>query len=156
STFHRLGKVFWRGSYERSMALRGVEAFDADRMVNMIQDVVQTAAEQGNCVVVGRGAPYFLRNRPDAFHVFLYAARAEKMRRTHAAGRTEAEAEDLLNTVDRDRIAFVKHYFKADWPTRALYHMMINTAVGNENVIKLILSTMDMLQASNEKLPSAM
>ena len=148
STFHRLGKVFWRGSYERSMPLRGVEAFDADRMVSMIEEVVQKAANEGKCVVVGRGAPYFLRDRADAFHVFLYAPRAEKVRRTIAAGRTEAEAEDLLNTVDRDRITFVKHYFKADWPTRALYHLMVNTAIGDENVINLVLSTIEMLQGA--------
>src|SRR5215470_13047767 len=44
--------------------------------------------------------------------------------------------------VDRERIAFIKHYFGADWPTRALYHMMINTMVGNEDVIATILDAM--------------
>ena len=44
----------------------------------------------------------------------------------------ESDAEDLVDTVDRERIAYVKHYFDADWPTRSLYHVMINTAVGNE------------------------
>jgi len=50
--------------------------------------------------------------------------------------------------VDRDRITFVKHYFKADWPTRALYHMMINTAIGDEQVISLISNTMHTLEAA--------
>ncbi len=45
------------------------------------------------------------------------------------------DAEELVDTVDRERILFVKHYFGADWPTRSLYHVMINTAVGDENVI---------------------
>ena len=53
-----------------------------------------------------------------------------------------SEAEDLVDTVDRERIAYVKHYFDADWPTRSLYHLMINTAVGNESVIETILHTM--------------
>ena len=43
-------------------------------------------ATEGNAVVVGRGAPYFLREHADAFHVFLYAPRAEKIRRTIAGG----------------------------------------------------------------------
>jgi len=146
STFHRLGKVFWRGSYERSLPVRGIEAFDTDRMVTLIEDVIKNAAAVGNCVIVGRGAPYFLREHGDAFHVFLYAPRAEKLRRIIAGGHSEAEAEELLNTVDRDRIAFVKHYFKADWPTRALYHMMINTAIGDEQVISLITDTIHMLE----------
>ena len=150
STFHRLSKVFWRGSYERSLPVRGIEAFDADRMVTLIQDVIQKAAAEGNCVIVGRGAPYFLREHANAFHVFLYAPRAEKMRRILAVGHSETEAEELLNTVDRDRITFIKHYFKADWPTRALYHLMINTAIGDEQVISLIMNTMHSLEGARK------
>jgi hypothetical protein len=36
----------------------------------------------------------------------------------------------------------VKHYFGADWPTRSLYHVMINTAMGDENVLSTILHSM--------------
>ena len=61
-------------------------------------------------------------------------------------GKSQAEAEDLVDTVDRDRIEFVKHYFNADWPTRCLYHMMINTAVGNEYVLSAILSMKETLE----------
>jgi len=146
STFHRLAKVFWRGSYERSMSATGLEIFDADCLVRMGQQVVEKAAAAGNCVIVGRGAPYFLREYPDAFHVFLYAPRAEKLQRLRLIGKSEKEAEELLDTVDRDRITFVKHYFGADWPARCLYHVMINTAIGNENVILTILNTMHTLE----------
>jgi len=146
STFRRLAKVFWRGSYERSMHLEANQPFDADRMVEIGEKVMHAAAEAGECVIVGRGAPYFLRTRPDAFHVFLYAPRAEKLRRVCATGKSMAEAEELVDTIDRDRITFVKHYFNADWPTRSLYHMMINTAIGNENVLEMILSTKQMLE----------
>jgi cytidylate kinase len=97
-------------------------------------------------VIVGRGAPYFLRQRADAFHVFLYAPHAQKLNRLLNVGKSEKEAEELLDTIDRDRITFVKRYFGADWPTRCLYHMMINTAVGNENVISTILNTMHTLE----------
>ena len=149
STFYRLARVFWRGSYERSTPVG--DTFDADCMVDMVQKVLQKAAEEGNCVIVGRGAPYFLRERCDAFHVFLYAPRAEKVRRLCASGKTLEEAEELVDTVDRDRMTFVKHYYGADWPTRSLYHMMINTAVGNENVIATILNTMHTLERQSGK-----
>jgi hypothetical protein len=142
STFQRLVKTFWRGSYERSMALPGGEPFGPDRFVAVGEQVMKKTAESGKCVIVGRGASFFLRQRPDAFHVFLYAPHAEKMRRLKLLGNSEKEAEDLLDTVDRDRITFIKRYFNADWPTRCLYHVMINTAIGNENVLSTILSTM--------------
>ncbi len=145
TTFQRMVKVFWRGSYERSMKLEH-EPFDPDRMVEVGEQVMHKIAKEGNCVIVGRGAPYFLRDRDDVFHVFLYAPRAEKLRRIQSLGRSEHDAEDLVDTVDRERILFIKHYFGADWPTRSLYHVMINTAIGDENVISTILHTMRTLE----------
>ena len=145
SRLHRLSKVFWRGSYERSSTLAH-QVFDTDRMVSMMQEIMGKISKEGNAVIVGRGAPYFLRENPCAFHVFLYAPREEKIRRTIADGRSRSEAEDLVDSVDRERIAYVKHYFNADWPTRSLYHLMLNTAVGDELVVKTIRDTMRMVE----------
>jgi cytidylate kinase len=89
---------------------------------------------------VGRGAPYFLRHRPDAFHVFLYAPMEERIRRVLAMGKQESEAFELVTTIDKERAAFIKRYFNAEWPNRHLYHLMINTKAGDELVIDLILN----------------
>jgi cytidylate kinase len=145
SRFYRLAKTFWRGSYEPSSQLAN-RAFDTDCMMFMMEQITAKIAQEGNAVVVGRGAPYFLREQADAFHVFLYAPRAEKIRRLLNDGSTESEAEENVDSVDRQRIAFVKHYFDADWPTRSLYHVMINTAIGNESVIQTILHTMQLVE----------
>jgi cytidylate kinase len=145
SGLHRLAKAFWRGSYERSSTL-GSQIFDTDCMMVLMQDIMNRIAKEGNAIVVGRGAPFFLREERDAFHVFLYAPRAEKVRRVLADGRSSHEADDLVDSVDRERIAFIKHYFNADWPTRSLYHVMLNTAMGNEAVIKTILDTMHRIE----------
>jgi cytidylate kinase len=145
SGLHRLAKAFWRGSYERSSTL-GSQVFDTDHMMILMQDIMNRIAKEGNAVVVGRGGPFFLRQESDAFHVFLYAPRAEKVRRVVSDGRSSHEADDLVDTVDRERIAFIKHYFNADWPTRSLYHVMLNTAMGNEAVIKTILDTMHQIE----------
>jgi cytidylate kinase len=144
---YRLAKSFWRGSYDRG-APAGSQAFDADCMMEMVQEILNKVAAEGNAVVVGRGAPYLLRERPDAFHVFLYAPRAEKVRRLLEENHTLEEAEDLVDTIDRERMAYVKHYFNADWPTRSLYHLMVNTAVGNKPVISTILDTMHLVEGS--------
>ena len=147
SRLHRLSKAFWRGSYERGSPL-GHQIFDTDRMMAMMQDIMNRIGQEGNAVVVGRGGPYFLRQNPDAFHVFLYAPRAEKIRRIVADGRTSDEAEELVDTVDGERRAYIKHYFDADWPTRSLYHVMLNTAVGNGAVLQTILETMRLVERS--------
>jgi cytidylate kinase len=145
SRFYRLAKTFWRGSHEAQSTIEN-RAFDSDCMVEMMEEITAKIAQEGDAVVVGRGAPYFLRDQPGAFHVFLYAPRSEKIRRLLQDGLPESEAEERVETIDRERIAFVKHYFNADWPTRSLYHVMINTALGNKAVIETILNTMHLVE----------
>ena len=76
-SLYRLAKAFWRGSYRRGAAL-GNQAFDTDCMMEMMQEITAKIEKEGNAVVVGRGSPFFLRENPEAFHVFLYAPRAER------------------------------------------------------------------------------
>ncbi len=147
SRLYRLAKAFWRGSYERGMPLANSRVFDTDRMMALVEEIMGTIAAEGNAVIVGRGAPFFLRNREDTFSVFTYAPHDEKIRRLLAMGKSREEAEDLVENVDKERIAYIKHYLNSDWPTRSLYHLMINTIVGDENVIATILSGMHMLEA---------
>lgn len=143
SLIYRLGKVFWRGSYERGLAIHDDKIFDTDRMVLLVQQVIERAAEQGNCVIVGRGAVWYLRGRPDTLSVFLYAPRSEKMRRLKNRVKNQSKAIQLVNTIDNERAAFVKHYFGLNWPTRPLYHAMINTVMGDETCVSTILSLID-------------
>ncbi|MGZ4845893.1 MAG: cytidylate kinase-like family protein, partial [Candidatus Angelobacter sp.] len=78
--------------------------------------------------------------RKDTLRFFLYAPTTDKVRRLVSEGNTQAQAEALVDTVDRERAAFIKNYFHADWPNRAVYHAMINTALGGEAVVEAILS----------------
>jgi cytidylate kinase len=100
---------------------------------------VTDVAKEGNAVIVGRGSAYHLQGRPDVFHVFVYAPFEDKVRRLRAGGKSEAEAIDLADTVDRDRAAYIKQHFGLDWPTREYFALMINTAMGDERVVETIL-----------------
>ena len=142
SWLYRLGKIFWRGSYEQILPVEGPEVVDADRMLELVQHVVMHAAESGQCVIVGRGAPYFLRNRTDTCSAFLYAPRQDKIERVEQLVGNRGEAEHLVESVDEGRAAFIKHYFGKDWPDRHLYHLMVNTVIGIEATVDLLLQTM--------------
>lgn len=136
SPLHRLFNVFARGSYERSLPIQG---FDTDQMVVMLERVINDVASRGNCVIVGRGSPWILRNRADAAHFFIYAPMDEKLHRLSLLGKNEKEARELLAQVDRERATFIRHYFSKEWPTRALYDLMINSKYGDERVIDAIV-----------------
>jgi hypothetical protein len=62
------------------------------------------------------------------------------VRRLVSEGNTQAHAEALVDTVDRERAAFIKNYFHAEWPNRQVYHAMINTALGEEAVVEIIVN----------------
>ena len=152
---YRLFRVFARGSYQRALPVEGVSSrFDADQMVAMLQEVIEDVASRGNCVIVGRGAPYILRNHSDAFHVFIYAPRDEKIRRIKTLGKTEKEAAQLVAEVDAERASFIRHYFGAEWPCRALYNAMINSKFGDEYVIEMILQHVDALEKLHSPQPA--
>jgi shikimate kinase len=145
--YYRLFKSFLRGSYEGSLNAHKLKLVDSECILTFTEQVVQQAAKTGNSVIVGRGSQQFLRNRQDTLRVFLYAPREDKIRRLLARGKTEEEAEQLVDTVDRERVDFIQKYFHVEWPDRAIYHTMINTTIGDEAVVRMILDFMKTLEA---------
>jgi cytidylate kinase len=137
--YYRLFKSFLRGSYEGSLNAHKLKVVDSESILKLTQRVVENAAKSGNSVIVGRGAQHFLRNRVDTLRVFLYAPREDKIRRLLARGKSESEAEQLVDTVDQERADFIQRYFHVEWPNRAAYHTMINTTIGDEVVVRTIL-----------------
>jgi cytidylate kinase len=120
---------------------------DSESILKITERVVQHAAKTGNSVIVGRGSQQFLRDRQDALRVFLYAPREDKVRRLLARGKSDKEAEHLVDTVDRERVDFIQKYFHVEWPDRVVYHTMINTAIGDQAVVHMILDFMKTLEA---------
>jgi cytidylate kinase len=146
--YYRLLKSFTRGAFEGSSKidpamLDPLQSLDADTIVRISRHVVEKAAAEGNCVLVGRGSQHFLQDRKDTLRFFLYAPREEKIRRLVAEGVRQSEAEHHADVVDRERAAFIKTYFHVDWPNRPVYHAMFNTATGDETVVRAILSFID-------------
>ena len=145
--YYRLFKSFLRGSYEGSINAHKLNLVDSETILRITRRVVEHAAERGNCVIVGRGSQQFLKNRPDTMRVFLYAPREDKVRRLLARGKSEQEAEQLVDTVDRERADFIQKYFNVEWPDRSIYHGMMNTAIGDEAVLQIILAVLNLYQA---------
>ncbi|MGC2286594.1 MAG: cytidylate kinase-like family protein [Candidatus Acidiferrum sp.] len=149
--YYRLFKSFLRGSYEGSLNAHKLNVVDSESILKFTERVVQHAAKTGHSVIVGRGSQHFLRSRQDALRIFLYAPRDEKIRRVMARGKTEKEAQERVDTVDRERAAFILKYFNVHWPDRDAYHAMINTAIGEEAVVHAIL---DLMKSFDVKAPA--
>jgi cytidylate kinase len=79
--------------------------------------------------------------------VFIYAPEDEKIRRIRTLGKSEKEAVQLVEQVDAERAAFIRHYFGKEWPLRSLYNMMINSKFGDEHAVDTILQEIASLEA---------
>jgi len=139
--YYRLLKAFMRGSFEGSLNAPRLKMVDTDCVREVTQQILKEVAEDGNCVIVGRGSAYYLGGRRDAFHVFIYAPFEDKVRRLRALGKSEKEATELAETVDIDRAAFIKKYFNVEWPERHRFHLMVNSSLGDEVAVETILET---------------
>ncbi len=148
--YYRLFKSFLRGSFEANLNLHRLQLLDSDRIVAITQRLVLEVASAGSCVIVGRGSQYFLQDRPDVYHVFLYAPLTEKIRRERAGGKSAVQARRLVETVDRERAAFIKKYFAKQWPNHSLYHLMVNSKIGDEPAAATILAAIDCLNQHEE------
>ena len=138
-TYYRLFKAFMRGSFEGSVNAPRLKMVDTDCVREFVRAIQLEAAEAGHCVIVGRGSAYYLGDRRDAFHVFIYAPFENKVRRLRSIGKSEQEATELAETVDRDRAAFIKRYFDLEWPAIHRFHLMINSSIGDSVVVDTIL-----------------
>jgi cytidylate kinase len=145
---YRLFKAFLRGSLEGTQNAQRMKMVDADCLREAAEKVVRQAAREGNCVIVGRGSAYYLRSNPDAFHVFIYAPFEEKIQRLREMGKSEEEAHLLAETLDQDRAAYIKQYFKLEWPFREIYELMMNSSLGDDVVVDTILSVVGSVDRS--------
>jgi cytidylate kinase len=140
--YYRLLKAFMRGSFEGSLNAPRLKMVDTECVREVVQQMLPEIAEAGNCVIVGRGSAYYLGSRADAFHVFIYAPFQKRVSRLQSTGKSEKEAIELAETVDRDRAAFIKRYFDIDWPGRHRFHLMVNSGMGDEVAVEIILDAL--------------
>ena len=116
-----------------------VPFFDAEAAAASAREVIEEAADKGNCVIVGRGAQCILQRSPDAFHVMIYAPWQQRIQRVRDRSNAEGDVGALLSSMDRARAAYLQEYFDVDWKNPHLYDMMVSSYRGEEAVAWLIV-----------------
>lgn len=156
--YYRFGKTFWHGSVDRMPALPETQVFDSERIAAIISKKLQVIAEQGNCVIVGRGATCALATVPGAFHVFVYASLKRKKRWFEQTFPQHAKiAEQELAATDKRRAAYVRSFYQQDWADRRLYNLMLNSCMGFDAMVEATTAAagLNNLVASETQLSAA-
>lgn len=100
-----------------------------ERIVAVTKHVIEEAVQQGNVVVVGRGAQWVLAERADALHVFCYAPLPALVQYAIAhRGVNPAGAEQEVTRANKRRGEYVRRHWGRDWLALENYHLCIDTA----------------------------
>ncbi len=140
--FHRLRKALWHGGFE-GVVSRTEADFDADSVAAFAHAVIEQAADQGSCVIVGRGGQCILQSRDEVFHVFVYAPRHERLARLRRRKPTEPDPEGLMDAWDRRRDTYIRRYFNQDWKNPHLYDLMLCSTIGENAAAAAILAAVE-------------
>ncbi len=147
--FNRLAEVFWKSPGLRgSIGGPAPNWFDAEVAADLTRRIMEEAAEIGDCVIVGRGSQCVLQQREDAFHVFIYAPRGQRLERLLRRDEhlSKAEAEKKLVAEDAARGAYVRDHYGEDWQNRHLYHLMLSSCLGEKEAVSIVLSALHCAQ----------
>ena len=104
-------------------------------------EVIRKVATVGPCVIVGRCADYVLRNQEGVLNLFIHAPLDERIFR--AKEEYKVEAPDVLAYVlkqDKNRAAFYEHFSDRVWGKAENYHLAINSTIGLNTTVDLILA----------------
>ena len=105
-------------------------------------DTIKKLAQRESCVIVGRCADQILRDRTDCLNVFLHAPLTNRIKRVMSKKNlTEKEAKNLIFKEERRRADNYHYYTRQIWGASANYHLSLDTALGYDYVMDVILGT---------------
>lgn len=138
--FYRFGKAIWLGGGLERMP-GDPDVFDSERMVEFVRGYLAEQATSGKCVVVGRGAACMLAKAPGAFHVFVFATLARRIRwfEEHFPEHAKDAEREILAT-DRRRAEYIRRFHQREWDDRRLYHLMLNSCMGMDAMVEATLA----------------
>jgi cytidylate kinase len=151
--YYRYGKIFWRDPLYAPVPEK--YTFDSERMLALIHQEILSAAKEGNCVIVGRGAACALVGHPGCFHVFVYAtAKAKRDWFTRSFPDQAQNADQNIAAFDKRRATVIRKHYNQDWCARGLYHMLLNSCMGTEAMIEAVQSASHLTACGSEAVQS--
>ncbi len=140
SWLHRIHKTMWRGGFEGIATSTAIDVFDADKMADLAQRIIGSAAAQGKYVIVGRGGQCILQRRKDCFHVFVYGPFDERVERVRKQTQAGTDVPAMVRYTDRMRAAYIRRNFGQEWTNPHLYDLMLSTSLGPESAAETIVA----------------
>ena len=112
----------------------------SDQLYIAETDIIKKVSDDGPCVIVGRCADYILRERQDCLKIFIHAPLEERIARAKNDYGISEDIENFVQKTDKERSAHYDYFTNQEWGKAQNYHMTINSTVGLDMAVKLIIA----------------
>ena len=116
--------------------------FSQESLYQIQSDVIRKAADNGNCVFVGRTADYILRDYKNVVNIFITADLAQRVERVcKRRNLTIEEAQKYVHKREEERASYYNYYTGKQWGHADSYDLCVNSSLlGIDETIQLIVS----------------
>jgi cytidylate kinase len=100
---------------------------DEEIYVDLLHDIIQKIADEGNAVILGRGSQYILKDFKKARHVLLVADKEYRVR--FLEEKYDLFTKHAVNSVkleDKRRINLYRKFGEEDYDSPSHYHLVLN------------------------------
>lgn len=113
----------------------------ADKLFLAEKSIIEEAAKEGNCVIVGRASGYILREKENNLRVFLYAEYDKRLQRAiEREGFNRQEAENAMKKNDKRRQTFYNAVTNQEWNDPRCYELYMNAGkLGIDRCVRLLM-----------------
>ena len=104
--------------------------FSQEGLFKLQSDAIRKAAEEADCVFVGRCADYVLRDNPACFNVFITASmdfRIDHVCERHGCSRDEARR--MIEKGEQERASYYNYYTGKRWGHAESYHLCVDASL---------------------------
>lgn len=100
-----------------------------DEYLNALRTAVLSEAASGNCILLGRGSFFMLKNIPNHISIrFVSETKVRVNRIQNQFNCSEEEAQKIIKNADKTQNNFYKNYFNFDLRDPSFYNVVFNTS----------------------------
>lgn len=120
-----LGRGIWSFG---SMISQGY--INNDTLFAIQSQTVESLADKGSCIIVGRCADYVLRDREGVLSVFVTADLEDRVKRICSeCGKDEKECRNHIAVSERRRASYYNYYTFKTWGAAESYDLCLNSSL---------------------------
>ncbi len=113
---------------------------DGELYIDLLRRIIPEVADQGNIIILGRGAQFILKGRPDTYHVLLVASRDDRIRfMQEHYGLTSSKAVEAVAKQGKRREKLMRLFNLGDYDNPTHYDLVLNLSkVGMDQSVDLV------------------